>query len=62
MSRADLVERLAEISHQTYLRHRVEDGERLEDLSPEVHRHDRDRAEEIVSELERLGALKPYSE
>jgi hypothetical protein len=61
MTQAELVERLAEISHQTYLRHRVEAGDRLVDLAPEVHRHDRERAEEIVMELERLGALKPYS-
>lgn len=62
MTRAELVERLAEISHETYLRHRVEAGDRLEDLSPGVHPHDQERAEEIVAELERIGALKPYSE
>jgi hypothetical protein len=62
MTRADLVERLAEISHQTYLRQAVRDkGIALEDLSQEVAPHDRERAEDTVAELEQLGVLKPFS-
>jgi hypothetical protein len=62
MTRAELTERLAEVSDATYLRHSVKDLRRdPATLSPMVHPHDRERAEE-VAELERLGVLKPYSD
>jgi hypothetical protein len=56
LTREELVERLAEVSHRTWMRHMVEDkGAHEASLSTEVERHDRERAEEIVQELERLG-------
>jgi hypothetical protein len=55
LSREQLVGRLAEVSHRTFMRHRIEGGQDPASLSSEVHRHDRERAEDIVQELERLG-------
>ncbi len=56
--------RLAQVSHDTYIRQRVRDkGEPRVKVEAEVGTdptpHDRERAEDIVAELERLGALKP---
>ena len=53
LTRDDLVENLAEVSHKTYMRHRIERGDDPASLSPDVHPHDRERAEEIVQELKR---------
>jgi len=54
--RADLVERLAVVSHRTWRRQKQRDqGVPLEQLGVEVTDHDRERAEDIVAELERLG-------
>ena len=56
ITREELVRRLAEVSHKTWIRQKVRDQGALEaDLSVEVHDHDRERAEDAVQELERLG-------
>jgi hypothetical protein len=56
ISRSELVRRLAEVSHLTYVRQKNRDhGVPLNELTLEVTDHDRERAEDIVAELERLG-------
>jgi hypothetical protein len=56
LTRQDLVKRLAEVSHRTWIRQKVRDqGANEADLSVEVHEHDLERAEDTVQELERLG-------
>jgi hypothetical protein len=56
ITREELVRRLAEISHKTWIRQKVRDQGALEaDLPVEVHPHDLERAEDSVRELERLG-------
>jgi hypothetical protein len=56
LTREQLVAALAEVSHRTYNRQALEDGNKTEaELSPDVTRHDRERAEETVQELERLA-------
>jgi hypothetical protein len=56
ISRPELVARLAEVSHLTYVRQKNRDhGVPLQELSLEVTDHDRERAEDTVAELERLG-------
>ena len=56
ISRADLVAALARVSHDTWRRQANQDkGTPLKELSEEVHRHDVERAEDTVAELERLG-------
>jgi hypothetical protein len=60
LTREELVERLADISHRTWMRHMVEDkGADEASLSPKAGRHDHERAEEIVQELELLGVWPP---
>lgn len=54
LTREHLVARLAEVSHETYMRQARRD-KGLTDLDPEVTEHDRERAEDTVRELERLG-------
>lgn len=52
----ELVRRLAEVSHKTWIPQRVRDqGAVAAELSVEVHEHDLERAEDTVQELERLG-------
>ena len=59
MSRDELVRRLAEVSHLTYVRQKNRDhGVPLSELSLEVTDHDRERAEDTVAELERLGVYR----
>ena len=59
MTRDELVERLAENSHRTWMRQKERDhGVPREQLEPAVTDHDRERAEETVAELERLGVLR----
>ena len=59
VSRAELVARLAEVSHLTYERQKHRDhGVPLDQLSLAVTDHDRERAEDTVAELERLGLYK----
>jgi hypothetical protein len=58
INRDQLIQRLAEVSHLTYLRQKNRDqGVPLGELTLEVTDHDRERAEDIVAELERLGIL-----
>ena len=58
INRAELVQRLAEVSHLTYVRQKNRDqGVPLQELTLEVSDHDRERAEDVVAELERLGVL-----
>jgi hypothetical protein len=60
LDRADLVARLSEVSHKTWLRQKVRDqGCRLEDLDPGVTEHDIERAEDTVRELEQLELWPP---
>ena len=56
ITRAELVARLAEVSRLSYVRQKHRDhGVPLETLTLEVTDHDRERAEDAVAELERLG-------
>jgi hypothetical protein len=58
-TRAELVERLAEVSHATWMRQKSRDqGAPSDELDPAVTAHDRERAEDTVAELERLGVLR----
>jgi len=57
-TRDELVERLAEVSHRTWMRQKERDqGVVGDELDPTVTDHDRERAEDIVAELERLGLV-----
>jgi hypothetical protein len=59
ITRAELVERLARLSHETWMLHANRDKHiAWEELPPDVHPHDRERAEATVTELERLGVLR----
>ena len=56
LTREELVRRLAEVSHKSWIKQKVRDYGAIEaDLSKEVHAHDLERAEDAVQELERLG-------
>jgi hypothetical protein len=56
LTRDELVRRLAEVSHKTWIRQKVRDqGADQASLSVEVGPHDLERAEDTVQELERLG-------
>jgi hypothetical protein len=56
LTRDELVRRLAEVSHRTWVTQKVRDqGAREDDLSVEVAEHDVERAEDTVQKLERLG-------
>jgi hypothetical protein len=60
LTRDELVRRLAEVSHKTWIKQKVRDQRALEvDLSVEVAEHDLERAEDAVRELERLGIWRP---
>jgi hypothetical protein len=62
ISRDELIRRLAEVSHRTYMRQKLRDhGAPLEEITPEVTDHDRERAEDVVAELERLGVYEGSS-
>jgi hypothetical protein len=56
LTREQLVERLAAVSHRTYMR-QAERDKGAKDLDPQVTDHDRERAEDTVRELERLGVF-----
>lgn len=59
MTREELVARLAEVSHSTWMNQKARDqGVPYEQLDPAVTDHDRERAEDTVMELERLGVLR----
>ena len=56
ISREDLVSRLAEVSHRTWMRQKERDqGAPRATLDPAVTKHDLERSEDIVQELEQLG-------
>jgi hypothetical protein len=56
LSREELVARLAEISHRTWMRQKERDqGVPRASLDPAVTGHDLERSEDIVQELEQLG-------
>jgi hypothetical protein len=56
ISREDLVSRLAEVSHRTWMRQKERDqGAPRATLDPAVSKHDLERSEDIVQELEQLG-------
>jgi hypothetical protein len=60
LTRDELIERLAEVSHRTWMHQKAADLKvEPETLSPEVTAHDRERARDTVAELERLGLLGP---
>lgn len=59
LNRGELVKRLAEVSHLTYVRQKNRDqGVPLDELTLDVTDHDRERAEDMVAELERLGVFQ----
>ena len=63
MTRASLVQRLAEVSHDTYIRQAIRDKglsreEVVEAVGSEATPHDYERAEDTVRELEALGVLQ----
>jgi hypothetical protein len=56
LTREGLVARLAEISHHTWMRQKERDqGAPRTTLDPAVSKHDLERSEDIVQELEQLG-------
>jgi hypothetical protein len=56
LTRKQLVAELAAVSHSSWLRQKVRDqGTNPDELSKEVHPHDVERAEDIVTRLEELG-------
>jgi hypothetical protein len=55
LTREELVNRLAEVSHETYLRQKARGDPPADATGQEVTEHDRERAEDTVQELERLG-------
>jgi hypothetical protein len=56
LTRDELVRRLAEVSHRTWIKQKVRDQGAVEaDLPVEIAEHDVERAEDAVQELERLG-------
>jgi hypothetical protein len=60
VTRDELVRRLAQVSHKTWIKQKVRDqGAAEADLSVDVHEHDLERAEDTVQELERLGIWPP---
>jgi hypothetical protein len=60
MTRQELVEVLAEVSHKTWRRQKAKDtGVAVEDLPTEITAHDRERAEDTVRQLEELRLLAP---
>jgi hypothetical protein len=60
ISRDELVRRLAEVSHETWMRQKHRDQHvALETIPTTVADHDVERAEDAVAELERLGLYPP---
>jgi hypothetical protein len=59
ITREELVERLAAVSHRTWMRQKHRDqGVPVDELGSEVTEHDRERAEDTVAELEVLGLFR----
>jgi hypothetical protein len=60
LTREELVERLAAVSHRMWMRQKERDqGADPATLIPDVTDHDFERAEDTVQELERLGLWRP---
>ena len=60
LDREQLVERLAQVSHGTWMRQKARDDGLVADPSdPTPTPHDYERAEDLVAELERLGLFQP---
>jgi len=64
LTRKDLVQRLAEVSHRTWLRQKAEDlrtqaETEIAELPTDVAEHDEQRAEDTVRKLEELGLWPP---
>jgi hypothetical protein len=60
LTRDELVRRLAEVSHRTWIRQKIRDQGAVEaNLPVEIAEHDIERAEDAVQELERLGVWPP---
>jgi hypothetical protein len=58
LSRAELIERLARVSHTSWMRQKVRDqGADPDTLDPSPTDHDRERAEDIVEELAKLEII-----
>jgi hypothetical protein len=58
ISRDELIDQLARVSHSTWMRQKVRDqGADPDELDPEPTDHDKERAEDIVVRLEVLGIL-----
>jgi hypothetical protein len=61
ITRDELIEALARVSHETWRRQAHRDrGIPWEELSEEVTPHAREHAEDTVRELERLGVRKGH--
>lgn len=59
IDRDDLIEELAVVSHETWMRQKSRDQNvPIETLSKETTDHDRERAEDTVRALERLGVFE----
>jgi hypothetical protein len=54
-SREELVDRLAGVSHASWIRQKARDGVPHDQLETAITGHDGERAEDVVQELERLG-------
>lgn len=61
MTRNELIDVLAQVSHDVYERHYTEAGRPPEDMIRGVNEHDRQRAEASVERLEAVGMLRPHS-
>lgn len=60
ISRDELVQQLALISHQTWMRQKHRDqGVPVDEIPADVTDHDHERAEDTVAELERLALFPP---
>jgi hypothetical protein len=55
LTRDELVRKLAEVSHATYLRQKARNDPPADATGQEATAHDYERAEDTVLELERLG-------
>ena len=60
LTEAELVERLAHVCHQTWMRQKKRnDGVAADPDDPAPTEHDYERARDIVAELEALGVWSP---
>jgi hypothetical protein len=62
ITRDELIRRSAAVSHETWMRQKHRDqGVPLDELPSAVTDHDLERAEDAVTELERLGVYLPMT-